>query len=81
MDADDVVDDELDARQADAGVGGALKFEGQFGVADVHGDLHRQVGQVAEFLDRHLEVEDAAVDIAGIAFGAGDGDRLALGHG
>jgi hypothetical protein len=82
VDADDVVDDELDARQADAGIGKLGELEGQLRVADVHHDLERQLGQVAEMsLRRHLVVEDAAIDMAGVAFGAADRDFLALGQG
>jgi hypothetical protein len=43
VDADHVVDDELDAGQTDAGVRQLGEIEGQFRVADVHHDLERNI--------------------------------------
>jgi hypothetical protein len=45
--ADVVVDDELQPRQADAGVGHLREVEGQLRVADVHHDLDRAVRHLA----------------------------------
>ena len=44
--ADVVVDDELEPRQADAGVRHLREVEGELRVADVHHDLHRRVRQL-----------------------------------
>ncbi len=78
MDADHVVDDELQARQADAAVGDLRELEGELRVAHVHHDLHRDLGQVAHVGGDDLELQLAAVHVAGVALGAGHGDRLAL---
>jgi ABC-type amino acid transport substrate-binding protein len=60
VDADHVVDDELQAGQADAAVGDLGEFEGQLRVAHVHHDLDRDVGQVAGVGGDDLEVQLAA---------------------
>jgi len=80
MDADHVVDHEFQPRQAHAGIRRAGEFEGQLGIADVHHDLHRQRRQVADILAQHVEFQRAAINIAGIALGAGNGDLLAFGQ-
>ena len=81
VDADDVVDDELDAGQADAGVGQLGELEGEFRVADVHHDLDRHVGHRRDVAGIDLEIESTAIDVAGVAFGAGNGDGFAFGQG
>ena len=44
VDADGIVDDEFEPRQADAGVGEARQRERALRVADVHRDFERQFG-------------------------------------
>jgi hypothetical protein len=78
VDADHVVDDELEAGQADAFVRDLGELEGELRIADVHHDLHRRLGQVAHVGGDDLEVELAAVHVAGVAFGTGDGDFIVL---
>ena len=46
--ADHAIDDELQPRQADAGVGDAGEIEGPLGVAHVHHDLGRDLGHLVE---------------------------------
>jgi hypothetical protein len=78
VDADHVVDDELQARQADAGVGDLRELEGELRVAHVHHDLHRNLGQVAHVGGDDLELQLAAIDVTGVALGTRHRDRLAL---
>ncbi|CAM5197085.1 hypothetical protein CDEN61S_01267 [Castellaniella denitrificans] len=80
MDVDVVVDDEFQARQADAAVGNLGEVEGQLRVADVHHDLQADVGHLApaHFLD--LGLDQAVVDAALVALGAGHGDLAAVGQ-
>jgi hypothetical protein len=47
MDADVVVDDELEPRQADARIGQLAELEGQLRIADVHHDLGLELGHGA----------------------------------
>ena len=65
MDVDVVVDDELEARQADAGVGDLGEIEGQLRIADIDHDLQADVGHLApaDFLD--LGLDQAVVDALG----------------
>eukprot|EP01107_Rhizomastix_libera_P017718 TRINITY_DN8690_c0_g1_i1.p2 TRINITY_DN8690_c0_g1~~TRINITY_DN8690_c0_g1_i1.p2 ORF type:complete len:760 (+),score=-5.99 TRINITY_DN8690_c0_g1_i1:96-2375(+) len=81
VDADDVVDDELDPGQADAGVGQLGELEGQLRVAHVHHDLGLDLGHGAQVAGSDLEVQLAAIDVTGVAFGAGDGDHFTFGQG
>ena len=78
MNADDVVDDEFDAGQTDAGVRQLRELEGQFGVANVHHDLDRHIRHGRNVARSDLEIEAAAIDMAGIAFRAGNGDFVAF---
>ncbi len=54
------------------------EVERAVGIADVHHDLDRQRRQRVEFDLRLAELELAVVDVARVAFGAGDGDGLAF---
>ena len=78
MDADVVVDDELEPREADARVRHLREVERELRVADVHHDLDRRVRQLAALDVGDLGLEQAVVDVAGVAFGAGDGDERAV---
>jgi hypothetical protein len=78
MDADHVVDDELQARQSDPRVGGGGEGKGPVRVAHVHHDLDRDVRHMGHLDDLMLEGQGAFVDEAGIALGTGDGDGLAF---
>ena len=78
MDADHAVDDEFEARQADAMVRQRREGEGAVRVADVHHDAHRGRRHLAEFDLLLLEIEQALVDEAGVALGAGHGHVLAV---
>jgi len=80
VDADHVVDDELDAGQTDAGVRQLGEFKGQFRVADVHHDLDRDVRHGRDVAGGHFEIEAAAVDVAGIAFRAAHRHDIAFGQ-
>ena len=70
------VDDELETGQTHTGVRQLGKIKGPVRVADVHHDLDGQARHVAHLGHRHVEVELAVVDEAGIPFRAGDGDEL-----
>src|SRR5262245_52443029 len=74
----DAVDDEFQARQAHAGVRQLGELEGELGITDVHGDLDAHLGHLAALAARHLERNQAVVDVAGVAFRAGNGDLLAV---
>src|SRR5688572_10069396 len=76
--ADHAVDDELEAREADPVVRDRREIEGAVRVADVHHDPHGRGRQGVELDPVLLEVQAAFVDGAGVAFGAGHGDRLAV---
>ena len=78
MHADLVVDDELQPREADAGVRQLRELEGELRVADVHGDLHRDARHLAALAARDLEGDQALVDVAGIALGARHRDLLSV---
>ena len=78
MDADHVVDDELETRETHPLVGDLCELEGELGVAHVHHDLDWNLGQIAHVGGDDLELQLAAVHIAGVAFGAGHGDRFTL---
>ena len=54
------------------------EVEGAVRVADVHHDLDRDLRQRVQLDLLALEVEQALVDVAGVALGARDGDFLAL---
>ena len=75
MHADHAVDDELEARETDAVVRNAGEIERAVGIADVHGDLHRNRRHRIHFDAALIEFEHAVVHVAGVALGAGDRDR------
>ncbi len=76
--ADHAVDDELEAGQPHTGVWQLGEVEGSVRVAHVHHDLDGQARHVAYLGHRHVKVEFAVVDEAGIPFRTGDGDELAI---
>ena len=76
MNANHTVDDKFQPRQTDAFVRQAGEVERAIRVADVHHHLQRQIRHVADAGALDAEVEQLGVDIAGVAFGAGDGDIL-----
>ena len=78
VDADGVVDDELEPRQPDPGVGHLREVERQLRIADVHHDLDPALGQHATHDLGDFGLEQAVVDIAGVALGAGHGDECAI---
>ncbi len=75
MHADHAVDDELEARKAHALVRNAREIESAVRIADVHRDFHRNRRHGIHFDGALIELEHAVVDVAGIALGAGHGDR------
>ena len=78
VDADVGVDDEFEARETDAAVGQFAGFEGDGRIRQVQHDLGvrpRNGGHVHGF---GAERQVAGVDVAGVAFGAGDGDLGAV---
>ncbi len=81
MDADVLVDDELQTGQADAVVGNGGDVECVFRVAHVHHDLRARPLQVLEVHALHVVLEDAVVDIADLPLGAGDGRLFRLPQG
>ena len=71
MHADVVVDDELEPREADAGVRQLRELERELRVADVHHDLRPGMCGISPRCDLgHLGLEQAVVDVAGVALGA-----------
>ena len=70
MHADIVVDDEFQTRKAHALIRNLAEVKGKLRVADVHHDLHGDLGKrpAAHFFNG--KVLDAAVDVTGVAFGA-----------
>ena len=70
MHADHAVDDEFQPRQAHAAMRDAGEVERAVGVADIHHDLHSDLRQRVELDLLALELEQALVDVAGVAFGA-----------
>src|SRR6056297_727333 len=79
VNADHAVDDEFQARQADAVIRDAGEVERPVRVADVHHDLHRDIRQGGELDLRLFVFELAVVDVALVALGAGDRDLAAVG--
>jgi len=63
MDADVLVDDELEPGEADALVGQPAELEGELGVADVHHDLGRRDRHPVERDVDGLDLEQAGVDV------------------
>ncbi len=75
---DPVRHEELDAHQAHARTGQLRQMEGHIGVRDVEHQGHGRLGQLREIDLVALEVEEAVIDAAFVAFGARDRDRLAV---
>ena len=73
-----VVDDELQAGQTHALVGQLGKVKSQLGVAHVHHDLGADLGHFAAHHFGHFGLDQAVIDLAGIAFGAGHGHQGAI---
>src|SRR6185437_1141480 len=80
MHADVAGDDHFQTGQADAGVRQLAEVERTLRVGHVHHDLQRRLGHVAEIRGDSLELQDALVDRAGVAFGAGHGDVGTVGY-
>src|SRR5690554_3897229 len=78
MHADHAIDDELETRQTHALVGQLGEIEGAIRVADVHHDLERQFRHRIDGVLPDIEAQFAVEDQAGIAFGTGHGDALAV---
>src|SRR5438034_1095649 len=78
MHADHVVDDEFQSGEPDPPVRQRLEVEGEVGIADIHRDFHRTFRHFAVVPRADLDLEDAAVDVSGVAFGAGHGAGLAV---
>ena len=78
MHADLVVDDEFEARQADAGVGQLREFERQIRIADVHRDLDRDARHLAALAAGDFERQQPLEHAAGVALGAGNRHRLSV---
>ena len=76
MHADHAIDDELETREADAAVRDAREIECAVGIADIHGDLHGYLRHRIHFDAALVELQHAVVDVAGVALGAGNRDRL-----
>ena len=76
--ADVVVDDELEPREAHAVIGQLREVEGQLRVADVHHQLDVDLGHHAALDLGDLGLEQAVVDVAGVALGAAHGDQGAV---
>src|SRR5690606_22261685 len=78
MHADHAVDDEFEAGQADAFVRQLGEIERTVRVADVHHDLERQFGHGIDGVLANIEAQLTVEDQAGIAFGTGHSDTLAI---
>ena len=78
MNADVVVDNEFQTRQTDTGIGQLAKIKGQLGIADVHHDLDTNARHLAPLYFRHLGLEQAVVNEAGVALGAAHRNQHAI---
>ncbi|CDE47926.1 unknown [Sutterella sp. CAG:351] len=78
MHADVVVDDELETGKTNTLRRDLLELESELRIADVHHDLHGDLGESALLHFFHVEVKLALVDVARIAFGAGHRHFLIL---
>ena len=74
MHPDHPVDDELQPRQADTGIGYAAEVERAVGIGHVHHDLQRRLGHAGKVVALHAEFEFIRIDMAGFALGTGHGD-------
>ena len=81
MHADHAIDDEFQPRESDAAMRNAGEIERAVRVAHVHHDLDGDLRQRVELDLFALELEQALVDVARVAFGAGDRDFLPLADG
>ncbi|OIQ72599.1 hypothetical protein GALL_457760 [mine drainage metagenome] len=81
MDADHVVDDELQPRQTHALVRQLGEAEGEIGVADIHHDLGGNGRHLLQTGGGDLIVQRALVDVARVALGTRHRDRLAVRQG
>src|SRR5215203_1922801 len=78
MDPDLSIDDELQPRKSDTGMRQPGKSEGLVGGADIHHDLHWDVGHRSQIGALDSEIQKSVIDVAGITFGAGHGDQLTV---
>ncbi len=78
VNADVVVDDELQPRQAHALVGQLAEVEGQLRIADVHRDLDRDLRHFAALHLGHLGFQQPVIDEAGVALRAAHRHQRAL---
>ncbi len=78
MHADHTVDDELQTRQTDTGIGQLGEIKGTVRVADVHHDFERQIRHRIDRVGLDIEAQLAFEDITGVALGAGNRDTLAI---
>ena len=78
MDADVVIDNEFKTSQTDTLVRDGLEVECKLRIAHVHHDLNGDLRQFALFHFFDFERDQAVVNIACIAFGAGDGNFLTV---
>ena len=78
MDADVVIDNEFKTSQTDTIVRDGLEVECELRIAHVHHDLNGDLRQFALFHFFDFERDQAVVNIACIAFGAGDGNFLTV---
>ena len=76
MNANHAVDDKFQPRQTHAFVRQAGKVKRTIRVADVHHHLQRQIRHLANAGALDAEVQQLGVNVAGVAFGAGDGHVL-----
>ena len=76
MHADHAIDDELETREAHAAMRYARKIERPVRIADIHGDLNGNLGHGIHFDAALIEFQHALINVAGIAFGAGNRNRL-----
>ena len=80
VNANVVVDDELQTSQANPVVGQLAEIESQLRVAHVHHDFHVDGGHVPAHDFRHLDLKQSFVDVAGISLGTTDRDQCAIGQ-
>ena len=73
-----VVDDELQAGQANAGIGHLRKIKRQLWVAHIHHDLDGAIGHFAALDFADLGLQQSVVDHAGVALGAHHGHQSTI---
>ena len=79
MDTDHAVDDKFKPRQTHAGIGIRLKIESAVGIADIHHNAKRQLGQLFNIVGIDVETQQSLVDVTGITLGTGYGDLRPMG--